>query len=340
MGNIGDLVSTPSFRRAWNVFRRGGFCLATVLAAIGLFTHRNDAHFINYLAALIPGIFSFFFGFVPDVRDRHIGWRIGILILGVLWSVVLWRQQIATEREQNAAITGAVESAINKSNSHSDRQIAPIKEDIESLRAKVESTATREQVSSLQDGLEANKSDIDSLFAKTQSTLSDRIDKVGKPDPPGKPDVSLQLVDTKLPHLVVINTSEVVANDPKYEIILWNLESDDNSPLPIPTRTAHDYINPRNGAGPDQFLENVTRAYKDGDRLFGYIMVECAGCATKDYWVSYKVGVGGWYAYAGDGRFVSNVTLFNELPEIKKNLDQFVSSIPAESRIQIVDRKP
>jgi len=121
-------------RRAWSVFGVAVVCAAGVLAAIWITLHKDDPHFINYAAALIPGVFSFFFGFIPDVRERHVAWRIGILSLGILWSVVLWRQQIITERDQGNAITGAVNTAVDKSNKHSDEKFESVKSDLGTVR--------------------------------------------------------------------------------------------------------------------------------------------------------------------------------------------------------------
>jgi hypothetical protein len=136
----------------------------------------------------------------------------------------------------------------------------------------------------------------------------------------------------------MVNASGAVANTPKYAVVLWNIDSDDSSPLPVPVVTMQDYINPRSAIGPNQFLEQASNHYKDGDRLFGYIMVTCAGCVVKDYWVLIRVGDGGWYSFAGDGKVVSNDALFKDLAQIRSNLDNYTRTIPLGLRVDILDR--
>jgi hypothetical protein len=101
-----------------------------------------------------------------------------------------------------------------------------------------------------------------------------------------KPDIGISLVYRKLPALMINNLSNATASVPKYSVILWNLDSDERNPLPIPVQVATgDYIVPQAGWGPNNILDTelVRPLRKEGDRLFGYIRVQCADCiAVRD----------------------------------------------------------
>jgi len=154
-----------------------------------------------------------------------------------------------------------------------------------------------------------------------------------------KPDIGLALVYRKLPALLITNPSTMTANAPKYSVILWNLDSDRRDPLPIPVQVAlGDYVVPRASWGPNNILDTdlVRPLRKEGDRLFGYIRVQCADCmAVRDYWAFIRVGENGWYAKLPEDKHVDNNSLLKLLPELRKDFDRTTSDIPVESRISI-----
>src|SRR5260370_22477651 len=126
-------MEVSMLRRAWTIFGISCSSILVFVIVVWAYLHMDDPHFINYAAALIPGVFSFFFGFVPNVRERHIAWRIGILTLGIAWSAVLWRQQVITEREQEKSINVAVNTAVDRSEKHSDQQTGVVRNQIDGV---------------------------------------------------------------------------------------------------------------------------------------------------------------------------------------------------------------
>ncbi|MBI3895284.1 MAG: hypothetical protein HY313_05085 [Acidobacteria bacterium] len=144
-------------------------------------------------------------------------------------------------------------------------------------------------------------------------------------------EVGLRLIYTEKPMIVITNPSSVSAHDPKYIVVLFNLDSDDINPLPIPVRTfADDYIIPDGGVGPYDVLglPGVSPLIRSGDRLFGHIEVQCSNCtAFRDYWVFIRVGEGGWYSQVRSGSQVDDNVLFQSMSTIRKNIDTFIAEI-------------
>ena len=94
-------------------------------------------------------------------------------------------------------------------------------------------------------------------------------------------------------------SSDTVIRDPKYAPGIWDLDSTDlNQPLPIPVQTG-DYIRPKEGLGPLQFLGTpaALARNKSGDRLFGFVIATCSNCTTsRFYWLYVRYKAGGWYS--------------------------------------------
>jgi len=93
---------------------------------------------LNFAVVLLPFAFSIFVAFVPDMRSKHIAWRTLVILFGIGFSWMLWKQQHlaaeATKRDQNATVNDAV----NKANEHSDEQIAGVKSDIQKTNDKID----------------------------------------------------------------------------------------------------------------------------------------------------------------------------------------------------------
>jgi hypothetical protein len=96
-------------------------------------------------------------------------WRVGIVSIGVLWSVLLFRQQVLTENEQDRVIAAAVGKAVNESNKRSDQQIG---QQIEKLKADF-----GKELHEVSGGLSHQMS-------SGISTLNQNLSKVGQPPEP------------------------------------------------------------------------------------------------------------------------------------------------------------
>jgi hypothetical protein len=106
-----------------------------------IYLHQNLTFWLtwaNFIVVLIPFAFSIFFAFVPDMRTKHISWRIAVVAIGVAFSVVLWEQQrlstIAATKDQESAMGKAIEGA----NKHSDEQIGEVRKDVQGVKSDVQ----------------------------------------------------------------------------------------------------------------------------------------------------------------------------------------------------------
>jgi len=126
---------------------------------------------INFCAAWFPFAVSVFAAFIPDFekaeRMRPV-WRIGIIVLGLVYSVILWDQQsvnISAARHDQ-------EETIRKSSDHADQKFNELQQHLDS-----ETSKSTSQIKGVKDGLS-------DLMDKMQSNLGQRIGEVGKPEPP------------------------------------------------------------------------------------------------------------------------------------------------------------
>jgi hypothetical protein len=118
-----------------------------------------------------------------------------------------------------------------------------------------------------------------------------------------RPDLEVVIVNERGPAVLVVNTSNRIAREPKYGTVLWNLNAGDEKvmePLPIPT-TSGDPIRPGEAWGPNTWsmLPAVKAQLNNGDLVFGWVDVLCPDCAhRRRYWVHFKFGEQGWFAEA------------------------------------------
>jgi len=87
----------------WSAF----VLICVALAAFFLFLYWNNPHFVNLAAVLLPTAFSLLLAFVPDLRKAHLFWRLGIVVLGLIGSAVLWKKDAfaAIALEEIKAVT-------------------------------------------------------------------------------------------------------------------------------------------------------------------------------------------------------------------------------------------
>jgi hypothetical protein len=160
-----------SLRSLWYTF------LAAVALAAALFTsvwfskHWNDPDLqsvvVDFAVACLPVGLSILIAFVPDLRRAHMAWRIGIITIGLIWSVLLARQQHLSRQTAVATQKQAVMSAVSESNLHSDQQIAAVRKDLQDVTKQISGTLRS----------------LSSQVSKTESDLSGSISKVGVPQP-------------------------------------------------------------------------------------------------------------------------------------------------------------
>ncbi len=115
------------------------------------------------------------------------------------------------------------------------------------------------------------------------------------------PDVRVRFIYPGSGALELYNPTNKLANNIKYAVGLWDLDSSPDQvkdALQIPISEG-EYIRPKESLGPLGILTSAKDAQrlKSGDRIFGFVMVQCPDCVkTRNYWVYMKYGVGGWYS--------------------------------------------
>jgi hypothetical protein len=138
----------------------------------GIYVYWDDPRIINFLAAWIPAAGSTLLAFVPD-REMTTGkkwaWRCSVMAVGFGWSAVLWHQQVIADKAASDSQKKIVTEAVTQSNQHSDQKIdqkiGEVHKDVQDVKKDLEAK-------------------IGETSSASTSSLSERIDKVGKPMPP------------------------------------------------------------------------------------------------------------------------------------------------------------
>lgn len=116
-------------------------------------------------------------------------------------------------------------------------------------------------------------------------------------------DVRLVVGHRTDPVFWLYNPSKVAAQQPKYQLNLWNLnlpDSDKNQPrlnLRIPVKVMQDYILSERALGPWRILDLSPKGstVAPGHVIFGYAQVQCLNCQRmRIYWIYLKNGESGW----------------------------------------------
>jgi hypothetical protein len=91
------------------------------------------------LAAWISFVLSF--AFVPEHKmstTKKILWRSGVIAVGFIWSVVLWHQQVITDKTAKEDQERIVTKAVTQSNEHSDKQIGAVRQDVQGVETDMQ----------------------------------------------------------------------------------------------------------------------------------------------------------------------------------------------------------
>jgi hypothetical protein len=156
-----------------------GIVFSSCILLYWLYFHLDDPQVVSFLSAWIPFVFSIVLAFVPDIGKRHMAWRISILGVGLIWSIVLWKQTVTSAELAKRDQDSSINRAVLRSNEHTDRKFSELKRDISDG-----SSQTSEQIKGIQQGLQSVVTGIGQQLNKTASNLSESIGKVGKPEPP------------------------------------------------------------------------------------------------------------------------------------------------------------
>jgi hypothetical protein len=186
-------------------------------------------------------------------------------------------------------------------------------------------------------------------------TILDHIEDTEKAAPANNkvatvknPDVTLRFVYPEQPQIMLINTSDVVAQYIKWTVLLWNLDNpmaysqiehakDDHEPLPIPI-SIFDFLRARSQGIQGLFtLPTVSPHVKNGNRLVGSASVECPTCERGRTFLVYIVyGVGGWYSELPaetSGSLVIPKQLKRD--DVIRYYDEIIAKVPESLRMPI-----
>lgn len=103
--------------------------------AIWFYAHRNDADIQNVAVHVavdcLPFLAAIAFALWPDVSKAHIGVRVMVIAIGLLWSVLLAKKDYLDLRQARNDQQTAIYTAVSNANQHSDQQMDGLKRDLE-----------------------------------------------------------------------------------------------------------------------------------------------------------------------------------------------------------------
>ncbi len=150
-----------------------------------------------------------------------------------------------------------------------------------------------------------------------------------------RPDLALTFSGPKMANVSVWNVSETVVRDPKYSVVLFNVDAKDDprNPLPIPTELG-DYIRPGERWGPNQMISRpqVVARIENGDELCGWAHATCPECPRHSYWVFIRHGESGWFAEMGDNEFPDMTKIAALLKDPQAFRKAFLNTVPEARR--------
>lgn len=152
-----------------------------------------------------------------------------------------------------------------------------------------------------------------------------------------KPDVTLSLVGTLQPAVILHNNSSAVAFNIKWGVEIWDTASaaeQVQNPLPFPIQT-YDWIKPSAYGGPMDVFSRFLGQLKNGDVVEGTAFVDCPYCKRGHTYLVYIVwGSGGWYSEWTRGNGGPAVPSRFSAALLQRYF-QFIGSIPIGKRLAI-----
>lgn len=135
-------------------------------------------------------------------------------------------------------------------------------------------------------------------FSRQQTNMADDLKRLAdlERNSNALAGVTARVVNVDDPGVQLMNNSSVEGRDISWEAVLWNLEISTMQPLQIPSQTAN-FIKPKTMFLPYSLFANRGIQPHEGDRLFGYLSLDCANCqGSQNYWVFVNYAQSGWIA--------------------------------------------
>jgi len=145
----------------------------------------SSARAFSFLKDWLPAVVGVMVGVVPGSEWEHkmkTRYRISIVIVGFIYSGILYRSQTLSDTDSTKQLRDAIGSAVTQANAHSDEQFGKVTDKVDGVDGKVSKVG-----SALADTATALSADIQrtaDAIQKTSDRLDTSIGKVGKPDPP------------------------------------------------------------------------------------------------------------------------------------------------------------
>jgi hypothetical protein len=146
-----------------------------------------------------------------------------------------------------------------------------------------------------------------------------------------KPDVTLRIVRTKTPSVVVV-PADATPQNINVTPLLFDLDgADQEHSLNIRPLT-FDWIRLDQRGAPME-LVNASDNVKAGHRVFGFISVTCPKCAhVRSYWIYFVYGSGGWYAELPDYKSPDPAKISEALPGLRAKGEAAMTNVPPTRR--------
>src|SRR5690242_15522138 len=100
---------------------------AGIIGSIWFYLHRSDPDIQNVAVHVavdaLPFLAAILFGLWPEVSKVHLGWRVTIVAVGLLWTCLLARKDYLDMRTSKNDLQRAITSAVKQANDHTDTKI-------------------------------------------------------------------------------------------------------------------------------------------------------------------------------------------------------------------------
>jgi hypothetical protein len=149
-----------------------------------------------------------------------------------------------------------------------------------------------------------------------------------------KPDIGAEFVRGTSPGIALTSLSDAVVRDPTCLVSAWNLDSKLNLPA-FNQSEAGLFVKKGNGilvASLDN--PNMKPLIKPGDRVFGFVAVDCPDCLeTKYYWLFVVYGGDSWYSPIPKGSLVNALDINQRLISVNWDVEEFMKQVPHGERL-------
>lgn len=168
----------------------------------------NSTRAFSFLKDWLPAVVGVAVGVIPGSeweRKMKFRYRVIIVIVGFVYSGVLYHAETLADTENTKQLGEAVGSAVTQANNHSDEQFNKVTQRVSSVDGKVDGIGKQ---------LDGTTTTISQNLAKVTDSLGADISKVGKPDPPVPAELRFSLWDptATLDNPVLVQTISHDAN--------------------------------------------------------------------------------------------------------------------------------